>query len=96
MQSDSRIPFRGARPPFPQISFSQTLTLVPIFKKTGVSMNGDETQAVGKDLILDDGRVVVHQDLLYSHGRHLPKERRPCSPPINSPVSGYRETETSS
>ena len=53
-------------PPFPQMSFSQTLTLVPIFKKTGVGMNGDEAQAVGEDLLLDDGRVVVHQDLLHS------------------------------
>jgi len=72
-------------PPFPQMSFSQTLTLVPIFKKTGVGMNGDEAQAVGEDLILDDGRVVVHQDLLHSHGRHLPKERNPAVPPSTPP-----------
>ena len=48
-------------------------------------MNGDETQAVGEDLILDDGRVVVHQDLLHSHGRHLPKERDPAVPPSTPP-----------
>lgn len=48
-------------------------------------MNGDEAQAVGEDLILDDGRVVVHQDLFHSHGRHLPKERDPEVPPATPP-----------
>jgi hypothetical protein len=50
--------------------------LVPIFKETRISEDGDEPQAVSKDLILDYGRVVIHQDLLHGHCRHLPKEAK--------------------
>lgn len=74
---------------FATISFSQTLTLVPILKKTGISMNGNEPQAMSKDLILNNGCVVVHQDLFHSHGWHLPKKtiiqlQRPYRLPIYS------------
>lgn len=59
---------------FATISFSQTLTLVPILKKTGIGMNRNEPQAMSKDLILDNGCVVVHKDLFHSHGWHLTKK----------------------
>lgn len=60
--------------PFPKMPLSQTLTLVPVLKKTRISMNGNEPQAMSKDLILDNGCVVVHQDLFHSHGWHLPNK----------------------
>lgn len=62
---------RRAPPLFPKFHF---LTLVPILKKTGIGMNGNEPQAMSKDLILDNGCVVVHQDLFHSHSWHLPNK----------------------
>lgn len=74
-QSDFRIySAEKSYSPSPKISFSQALTLVPIFKKTGISVNGNEPQAMSEDLILDNGCVVVHQDLFHSHGWHLPNK----------------------
>lgn len=76
---------------FPKISLSQTLTLVPIFKKTGISVNGNEPQAMSKDLILDNGCVVVHQDLFHSHGWHLPEKITSLifRDPTDSPSTPY-------
>ena len=48
-------------------------TFSPVFEQSGVDLDGNEPESVSQDLVLDDGRVVVDEDLVDGHCWHLHK-----------------------
>lgn len=50
-------------------------TCVSVLKQSWVSLDRDQAQPVGKDLILNYGCVVVNEHLLDSHSRDLGEDR---------------------